>query len=219
MKQINVKTILTAVLLLIVLGSLLKDCVSPTPTETGTTIKVDTVYQEVKTETKVYVPKWRTRVETVEVPYQVTTPIDTTEVLKDYFARYVTIDTVRLPYPDSVGKFFGTAIIQDTITKNTIVARSIKWNYKIPIITKTITIHPQPRAQVYVGAMANVNSVQILSAVSGALLYKTKSDKIYIANIGVANNGAGTQPFLGAGILWKISVKKPKPSDLINLTK
>jgi len=218
MKMINLKTILIGILFLIVIAYTIKDC-SNEPVVPGTTIKVDTVYQEVKTETKVYVPKWRTRVETVEVPYQVTTPVDTTEVLKDYFASYVTIDTVKLPYPDSVGKFFGTAIIQDTITKNTIVARSIKWNYKIPIITKTITIHPQPKAQVYIGAMANVNQVEMLSSVSGALLYKTKKDKIYIANIGVANNGAGTQPFIGGGLMWKIRLKKPSATDLINLNK
>lgn len=180
--------------------------------------KIDTVFQDVKVEVPKYVPKWRTKVETVEIPVQVggePAKIDTAAILKDYYSKYKTVDTLKLPYPDSINKTFGYGVITDFITRNTIVERSIKWNYRIPTVYHTITIHPQPKAQVYIGAMANVNSTQVLSSVSGALLYKTKKERIYIANIGAANNGLGIQPFLGGGILWKIQLKKPKITDVI----
>ena len=180
--------------------------------------KIDTVYQEVKVEVPKYVPRWRTIIEPVEVPVQVggePVKIDTGAILKDYYAKYKTVDTLKLPYPDSLNKTFGYGVITDIITRNAIAERSVRWNYRIPTVYHTITVHPKPKAQVYIGAMANVNSVQILSSVSGALLYKTKKDRIYIANIGAADNGMGVQPFIGGGILWKIQLKKPKITDIV----
>ena len=51
---------------------------------------------------------------------------------------------------------------------------------------------------------------------AGSILYKTKKDNIYAANIGIADNGlGGAQPFLGVGMNWKIRLKKPKPTDLL----
>lgn len=214
---ITVKNALVAVLLIVIAGYLIKDCTND-PGPPRIEHKIDTVFQEVKIEVPKYVPKWRTKVETVEVPVQVggePVKIDTGAILKDYYAKYKTIDTLRLPYPDSVNKTFGYGIVTDIITRNQIVERGIKWDYKIPTIYHTIIVHPEPKSQVYIGAMANVNSVQILSSVSGALLYKTKKDRVYIANIGVADNGIGAQPFLGGGLMWKIQIKKPKVTDLI----
>lgn len=205
------------VLFLIVIGFfVVKDCTNdPTPPEV--THEIDTVFQEVKVEVPKYVPKWRTRIDTVEVKIEGESggPVDTVSILKDYYAKYQVIDTLNLPYPNSVNKTFGYGVITDIISKNAIVERSVIWNYKIPVVTHTITIHPKPKAQLYVGMTANVNSVQILSSVSGALLYKTRKEHIYIANIGVANNGLGVQPFIGGGIAWKITLRKPKVTDLI----
>lgn len=214
---LNLSNLLIVGLILIVVAYQLKDC-SNQPDEGGVIHEIDTVFQEVKVEVPKYVPKWRTKVETVEVPYQVegpSEPIDTTAILADYYAKYKTVDTLYLNYPDSSKKVFGYGVITDIVTRNTIVERSLVWNYRIPTITHTVTILPKPKAQVYIGAMANVNSLQVLSSVSAALLYKTKKDRIYIANIGVADNGVGAQPFLGGGILWKISLKKPKLTDII----
>lgn len=222
MKNLNIKTVLIAILLVVVLAYQVKDCSNDPNVGGTTTIKIDTVYKEIKTETKVYVPKWRTKVETIEVPYQVgnSQPIDTTEILKDYFAKYVTIDTVKLPYGDSLPtKTFGTAIITDTISKNAIMARHIRWNYRIPTITKTITVYPPSKTQVFIGAQANINNVQILSNLAGSVLLKTKKDRVYMANIGIANNGmGGVQPFIGGGVFWKIQLRKPKPTDLLKIT-
>jgi len=213
----NAKNILIGLLLVVIVAYLIKDC-SNTPDGGEPIHVIDTVFKEVKVETPKYVPKWRTKVETVEIPYQVEAPaipIDTAALIVEYHAKFKTIDTVNLPYPDSVKKNFGYGVITDIISQNAIIERSIIWNYQIPTVTHTIIIPPKPTAQVYIGAMANVNSLQILSSVSGALLYKTKKDMIYIANVGIADNGSGAQPFLGGGILWKVKIKKPKPTDLL----
>ena len=213
----NLKSVLIAVLLVILAAYQIKDC-SNKPEPPPVTHEIDTVYKEVKVEVPKYVPKWRTKVETVEVPVQVSgdpLPIDTAAVLEDYYARYHIIDTLIMHNPDSANHTLGYAVVTDIIGKNAIVERSVVWKYKIPIVTHTITIHPKPKAQVYIGATANVNSVQILSSVSAAVLYKTKKDHIYISNIGVANNGMGVQPFVGGGIAWKVTLRKPKVTDLI----
>jgi hypothetical protein len=213
--MLTVKNLLVAILMAIVCIYLFRDCTND-PEPPLIEHEIDTVFQEVKVEVPKYVPKWRTKIETVEIHDSIPAePIDTTAILADYYAKYKTVDTLKLPYPDSVNKVFGYGVVTDVISKNAIESRNIVWNYSIPTVTHTITIHPKPKAQVYIGAMANVNRVQILSSVSGALLYKTKKDRIYIANIGVANNGSGAQPFLGGGVLWKISFKKPKPVDLL----
>ena len=221
-KLISVKNLLIAILFIVIVGYLIKDC-SNVPDIQEPQIIIDTVFKEVNHETKVYVPKWRTKVETVEIPYQINAPeipFDTAALLKDYFSKYAIIDTVKLPYGDSTNREFGYGIIYDTISENAIIARQIKWHYKIPIITHTIIIPPKPVAQVYVGAIANVNSVQILSSAAGSILYKTKRDHIYSFNAGLANNGiGGTQPFIGVGAYWKIRLRKPKPADLLKLTK
>ena len=218
MKHIkDLKTVLILLLLLVVVFYQFKGC-KPDPTAGGVTHEIDTVYQEVKVEVSKYVPKWRTKVETVEVPIQVggePVNIDTAAILSDYYAKYKIVDTLVLNYPDSAQKVFGYGVLTDIITRNLIAERSVVWNYKIPVVTHTITIHPKPKAQVYIGATANINSIQILSSVSGALIYKTKKDRIYLANIGVADNGLGVQPFIGGGIFWKIKLKKPKPAELL----
>lgn len=212
----HIKNIALAIFAIVVTFFVVKDC-SNEPETGGVTHEIDTVYQEVKVEVPKYVPKWRTKIDTVEVKIEGDNgqPIDTLSILKDYYAKYQVIDTLNLPYPDSVKKIFGYGIVKDIISKNAIVERSVVWNYQIPTVTHTITIHPKPKAQLYVGATANVNSIQILSSASGALLYKTKKDHIYIANIGVANNGLGAQPFIGGGIAWKVTLRKPKVTDLL----
>jgi len=205
---ISVKNIVGITLFLTVLGYAIYSCEGPQPPVIEH--KIDTVFQEVKVEVPKYIPKWRTKIDTIEVHDSIKSePVDTIAILADYYAHYQTIDTLNIPYPDSINRSFGYGIITDVVTRNTISSRSVVWNYSIPTVTHTITIHPKPKAEFYVGAMANVNRVQILSAISGALLYKTKKDRIYIANIGVANNGMGMQPFLGGGVVWKVNIKNP----------
>lgn len=211
----DLRTLLIIVLIGIVIALQFKGC-EPDPGTGGVKVEIDTVYKEVKVEVPKYVPKWRTKIEEVEVQVEVEKPvkIDTTEILKDYFAKYKTIDTLRLNYPDS-NATFGYGVVTDIITRNQIIERSINWDYKIPIITKTITIYPKPVNQVYVGLSSGFNKENFVDNVAGGLIWKTKSDKIYQASIGLANHGGALAPFVGGGIYWKIRLKKPKVTDLI----
>ena len=212
----DLKVILILVLLGVILLTQIKGC--KTNGKPGDTlIDIDTVYKEVKVEVPKYVPKWRTKVEEVEVQVEVEKllSVDTTEILKDYFAKYKTVDTLNLPYPDSIKKTFGYGIVTDIVTKNQIIERSVSWNYKIPEITKTILIYPPPVNQVYVGVSSGFNKQNFIDNVAGGLILKTKNDMVYQASIGLANHGGAVAPFVGGGIYWKIRLKKPKVTDLI----
>lgn len=210
----DLKVLLILVLLGVILLTQIKGC--KTNGNTGDTlIDVDTVYKEVKVEVPKYVPKWRTRIEEVEVQVEgPAKPVDTTEILKDYFAKYKTVDTLRLNYPDS-NAAFGYGVVTDIITRNQIIERSINWDYKIPVITKTITIYPESVNQVYVGVSSGFNKKNFVDNVAGGLILKTKKDNIYQASIGLGNRGGTIAPFIGAGIYWKIRLRKPKVTDLI----
>lgn len=211
----DLKVLLILVLLGVILLTQIKGC--KTNGKPGDTlIDIDTVFHEVKVEVPKYVPKWRTQIHEVEVQVDAPKePVDTTAILKDYFAKYQTIDTLNLPYPDSAKKSFGYGIVTDVISKNTIIERSVIWNYQIPTVTKTITIYPTPVNQVYIGVSSGFNKKNFVDNVSGGFILKTKTDKIYQASIGLGNRGGAVVPFVGAGMYWKIRLKKPKVTDLI----
>lgn len=211
----DLKVLLILVLLGVILLTQIKGC--KTNGKPGDTlIDIDTVYKEVKVEVPKYVPKWRTKIEEVEVQVEgPSKPVDTTAILKDYFAKYKTIDTLNLPYPDSAKRLFGYGVVTDIISQNAIVERSVVWNYQIPTITKTITIYPTPVNQVYIGVSSAFNKRNFVDNVSGGLILKNKKDVIYQASIGLGNRGGAVAPFIGGGIYWKIRLKKPKVTDLI----
>jgi hypothetical protein len=218
----DLKTLLILILIGVVAVSQFKSC--DTTPEGGVTHEIDTVYQEVKVEVPKYVPKWRTKIEEVEVQVQVEGPpvkIDTAEILADYFAKYKTIDTLRLKYTDTsnVERSFGYGVVTDIISRNQIIERGISWNYQIPTVYHKITIHPKPVNQVYVGVSSGFNRSQFVDNVAGGLILKTKKDNIYQASIGMGNTGSGVEPFVGAGIFWKVRLKKPKLGDVVSITK
>jgi len=214
----DIKSIFILVLVGIVVFTQIRSCKPPDPIEPIHII--DTVYQKVREEVPVYVPKWRTKVETKTDIDTLVIPskVDTSAILADYYAKYKTIDTLKLTYTDTTGvkRSFGEGVVTDIISRNQIIERGVIWNYTIPTVYHTIIVPPTPKAQVFIGATANVNNVQFLSSVAGSVLYKTKRDKVYSISLGAADNGLnGVQPFLGAGIYWKIQIKKPKLTDLV----
>ena len=140
MKNIKDITILVLVIIIIFLRSCTGDCdITETQVITKTEIKYDTITNEV-TE---YVPKLVTRIlrktdtvrqtqfithtDTVSVPQA----IDTNAILEDYFASYVYLDIQNF---DSI-----KIEIQDTISENKIVSRSVKYSMLYPTITITNT--------------------------------------------------------------------------------
>jgi hypothetical protein len=209
----DIKNIAILILLAVVIVSQFKGCTPSWPwgdSKSDTTVVVDTTYVKVKEEVPVYVPKWRTKLKTDTLEIEKIKDVDTAAILADYYSKYQYIDTLKLSYTDSLGKklTFGTGVVTDTISRNTITGRSIIWNYQIPYITKTITIYPPARRQLYVGAGTAFNRTNFVDNVSGGLIYKNKEDKIYQFSLGLGNHGGGVSPFVGAGIYWKIKLKK-----------
>ena len=120
-------------------------------------------------------------------------------LLKQHTARRVYKDTIKL---DSLG----TITVIDTVWLNKLKDRTYINDYKIPIVTKTITITKpaELKRQLYIGGnlFGNQNSLQMITP---GLLYKDKKDRVYQANVGV--NFDGTVTF-GVGTYWKINLNK-----------
>jgi hypothetical protein len=170
-------------------------------------IRYDTVYKHVHDTIKKVV---RHVVHDTVIPdkldYALSNNIDTCnarfdKLLKQHVSRKIYQDTLKL---DSIGKI----VIIDTVWLNKLGKRTKIFNYKIPTITKTITItkEKEPVRQLYIGGniFADKNSLQLLTP---GLLYKNKKDQIYQANLGVDFNGVFTY---GVGAYWKISFKNKK---------
>ena len=95
--------------------------------------KVDTVVVEKTVKVPTYIPKYITKVETVEV--EVPIDIDTLKIVEDYFAKYEVKDTLNLTYDfpsgvtDSLGNkpnpTLGYGILTDIISQNQIQSRDV----------------------------------------------------------------------------------------------
>ncbi len=197
----NVKDIL--ILGLIVIIILLKMCSGNEITEptviTETEIRYDTITNEI-TE---YVPKLVTRIlrktdtvkqtqfitqtDTVSVPQK----IDTNAILDDYFASYVYSDIQNL---DSI-----KLEIQDTISENKIVSRSIKYSILYPTITITNTKYIN-RHEFYLG-VGFAGSTQRLSFAGLQFNYKDKKRNLFGIGFGIDSD---IQPVLSAQCLWRL---------------
>ena len=161
---------------------------------------VDTVYEEIQVEVPTYVPEYITKIETVEV--QIPANVDSLQIIKDYFSKYEVKDTLLL---EGLGKGY----ITDVISQNKIESRNIKWDYKIPTILDTKIVKELPKNQVYLGVNTNFDKANVVNSVGAGVILKTKRDRIYQLNTGLANSITGeTQPFIGGGIYWKIRLRK-----------
>jgi hypothetical protein len=136
--------------------------------------------------------------------YTLTDNIDTCKsrfqsLLKEYSKQTTYKDTIKL---DSLG----TITVIDTVWKNTLKDRTIFKNYKIPLVTKTITIIKQldHKRQLYIGGNL-FGDKRTLQLITPGLLYKDRKDRIYQINVGV--NFDGTLSY-GFGTYWKINLHK-----------
>jgi hypothetical protein len=166
-----------------------------TPVEPKIITKVETKWDTVNIVKEVYVPKWKTRIVKEIDSILVNIPIDTLEVLKDYYAKNVFVDEISL---DSLG----IITVTDTIHKNIIWGRTVKSDILIPttIITEEIYLNNR---EFYWGLGLQGRSDQ-LNYLGGELLYKDKNKHIYGLGIGLNQN---FQPVLSGRLYWKIGKK------------
>ena len=194
----NIKNIIILVLIIIII--FLRQCsgggVEDTPSEPTIITKTETKYDTVTVDKKIYVPKWKTKIVTKIDSILVNTPIDTLEVLKDYYAKNVFIDVVDL---DSLG----VVIITDTIWKNSIFSRKIKSDIIIPTTTVTQTKYINQR-ELYWGVGLNGSTKQF-NYVGGSLLYRNRKKQAFGLGIGVNDQ---LQPVISTQFLWKIEFPK-----------
>ena len=224
--KLDIKTIIIVGLIIFLL---LRGC-GDTPQGTKEIVKVDgkkyelvdktidTVFVEKRVEVPTYVPKYVDRV--VEKIVKIPTHVDSLQIIKDYYSKFVTKDTLRLTYEfapeitiDSIGTkpnpTLGFGVITDTITQNKVLSRDVVWNFKVPTIYNTTIVKDLPKTQLYYGFNLGGNKQDIFSTASGGLILKTKSDKLYQLNLGVQTNGVdGVVPYIGGGIFWKINLNK-----------
>ena len=194
------------ILVLVIIILLQRSCNGKTIVNTPTIeTKIDTIWKT-KHDTVVNTVK-QTKVIHVPVPadpqFHPSDDIDTCKVrfnklLTEYLTTRVYADTLKL---DSLG----TITIIDTVFMNTLGKRTKIYDYKIPVITKTITItkHDDPKRQVYIGGniFGDKTKLQLLTP---GIIYKTKKDHIYQANVGINFDGTLTY---GLGAYWKIKLK------------
>jgi hypothetical protein len=133
--------------------------------------------------------------------------VDTAALLKDYYSKVLYKDVLVLP--DSLG----TIAVTDTISQNKIWGRTFDAKVKQREIKETLIVKELPKTQVYYGLTGGFNKEDVISNVGAGLIIKTKKDKIYNLGVGVANrvtdgtNGT-LSPYIGAGVYWKIKLKK-----------
>jgi len=156
--------------------------------DTVTIVKTKTVYKPGKT-------IWTSGPISRPVP----PVVDTTAILKDYYAKYIYKDTLKLDND------LGSVNIIDTICKNKIVGRTWNSNIKQQIIHDNTIVKELPRTQVYIGAMFGFNQVNIVDYAGPALILKTKKDRIYSLGIGYATDKTVS---IQGGLFWKIKLRR-----------
>ena len=186
----NLQTLLIVVLVAIIL--LNRNCGGKTPQPTEPTIITDTIiqYDTIRIEKINYIPKWKTKY--ITKVDTIPSDIDTLAILKDYYAKYFYTDTLHI---DTLGY----AVINDTISRNSILSRDIKTNILIPTSTVTNTIYIN-RREVYWG-LGLYSGEKKINHLGGELLYKNKKYQIYGLGLGVNQN---FKPILGFKLYWKI---------------
>lgn len=211
--KLDVKTLLIIVLIIIIV--LMRACgdggsnISSTP---GQTVNVDgkphviirhtrdTMY--VKKDTVIY-RKGKDIYHDVPVYVEVPKDVDTTEILKDYFASVTYKDTINLN--DSLGSIN----ITDVISKNRIQERKFTASINKTIIKDTIILKEKPRRQLYVGVNTSVVRQDLFNSVGAGLLYKDRKDKVFSLGLGVQQSpSVNLTPYIQGGIYWKIKLKE-----------
>lgn len=153
-------------------------------------VTIETKWDTVNVTQTEYVPKWRTRVVTKHdtIPQD----IDTMSILKNYYSKFHYVDTLTL---DTLGYL----VLNDTISKNSIMSRSFVSDISIPTTTITKEIYLKKR-EFYWGMGLNGDASQ-LNYLGGEFMYKNKQRNMFGVGVGVNQD---LQPVLSGRMYWKI---------------
>ena len=184
----SIQNVLIIVLVLVLLYQ--SQCSRKDPVEPEVIVTIETKWDTVNVTQTEYVPKWRTKVVTEHdtIPQD----IDTMSILKDYYAKYHYTDTLTL---DTLGYL----VLNDTISKNSVLSRSFTSDISIPTTTITKEIYLNKR-EFYWGIGVNGGTSQ-LDYVGGEFMFKNKQRNMYGIGVGVNQD---LQPTISGRMYWKI---------------
>jgi len=185
----SIQSVAIAVLIIVIL--LMRACDKQDPVEPMIITKIETVFDTITKEVPVYVPKYVQKIETVIDTIVKTQPVDTTAILRDYFATYVYQDRQEL---DSLN-----LTIIDSVSQNKIFARTISYDLIYPTTTITKEIYLNNR-ELYWGIGMQGRTDQ-LNYVGGELLYRNRKKQAYGLGIGINQD---LQPVVSGKLYWKI---------------
>ena len=184
------------IIILAIIIILMRSCESTiVPKEPVVITKYDTIWKE----THDTIIK-KVTIDKIEyVPYEKIIFANVEDCMKEYNKKTTYKDTIAL---DSLG----TITVIDTVFQNSLKERTIFKNYKIPLVTKTVTIIKQqdPKRQLYIGGNL-FGDKRTLQSITPGLLYKDRKDRIFQVNVGVNFDGTLTY---GVGTYWKINLNK-----------
>jgi hypothetical protein len=180
-------------LLIIILAAVLlyqSQCSRKPDVEPEVIVTIETKWDTVNVTQTEYVPKWRTRVVTEHdtIPQD----IDTMSILKDYYSKFHYVDTLTL---DTLGYL----VLNDTISKNSIMSRSFVSDISIPTTTITKEIYLKKR-EFYWGMGLSGDKSQ-LNYLGGEFMYKNKQRNMFGVGMGVNQD---LQPVVSGRMYWKI---------------
>jgi len=121
-----------------------------------------------------------------------------TDLLDLYFRKNVYKDTLKV---DSIGFVYVT----DTLARNKLTNRMFSYNLKYPIITKTITLPPPSRNQLYIGGSLQGSLINPVSQINAGIMLKNKKDQLYGIYTGINIHG---ELQFGIQSYWKIHLGK-----------
>ena len=210
-KFLSVINIIIAILSIIILFNLIKGCGGKKEEKPTDTVKIngkkyDVIKKEIDTfyveKTKIVKKPGKDIYHDTTIYVSIPQDVDTAKILSQYYAKNVYKDTLKLD--DSLG--FVSVI--DTIKENTIHFRTFTAKVREKIIEQKIYLKELPKRQLYFGFEGTFDRAEMFRGVGTGVIYKTKSDKIYKANIGVLNLENDLSPYINAGLYWKIKLKK-----------
>lgn len=203
----NFFSLVVIVLLLVLFVQRCGDDGRSTPIDTGTTVKIDTIWV-VKDSVVFAQPQilYGRRDTVYENTKEFIPSADYSELVKQFtdlkqelLTKQTYADTLRI---DSMGY----VAVRDEIQRNRILERKYSYDLKYPAITKTVTTYIPDDKQVYIGGGIGGNKDNLVNSANLGLLYKDKKDRVF--GVGATKTFSPNLPVTyGLSTYWKIKVK------------